>query len=370
MQGKYATLADGVKRALGKMRPEDRFRVVVFNDRAWELTSGFVSATPDAVRHWSDQVAAIQPTNGTNVYAGVELALKSLQADRTSAIVFVTDGEANVGETRQRAFVDLVRSKDVRLFTFIMGNSANRPLLEAMTRASGGFAMAVSNSDDIVGQILTATGKVTHEALHGARLEIAGVKTADLTPRELGSLYRGQQLVVFGHYFGDGPAQIKLSGKVSGEPIEYRTRFAVPAAAKDNPEIERLWAFASIEDMLEDLRDFGEKADLQQAVTDLAVEHGVVTDYTSMVVVREEQFERHGIKRQNRDRRALEAQAAQQRAQSPVQSRRADAQQPMFNSSRPSHGGGSGAGAVGPWGLMLVLPLLWVVLRSENRRAG
>jgi Ca-activated chloride channel family protein len=370
MQGKYATLADGVQRALGKMRPEDRFRMVVFNDRAWELTSGFVAATPDAVRHWSDRVAAIQPTSGTNVYAGVELALKSLQADRTSAIVFVTDGEANVGETRQRAFIDLVKSKDVRLFTFIMGNSANRPLLEAMTRASGGFAMAVSNSDDIVGQILTATGKVSHEALHGAKLEIAGVKTADLTPRDLGSLYRGQQLVVFGHYFGDGPAEIKLSGKVSGQPIEYGTRFAFPAAAKDHPEIERLWAFASIEDMLEDLRDFGEKGDLRQAVTDLAIEHGLVTDYTSMVVVREEQFERLGIKRQNRDRRALETQAAQQRTQAPVQSRRGDAQQPMFNANRPSHGGGSGAGAVGPWGLLLVLPLLWVVLRPNSRRTG
>lgn len=34
MQGKYATLADGVQRALGKLRPNDRFRIVLFNDRA------------------------------------------------------------------------------------------------------------------------------------------------------------------------------------------------------------------------------------------------------------------------------------------------------------------------------------------------
>jgi Ca-activated chloride channel family protein len=174
------TLADG-EAGPGKMRPEDRFRIVVANSSR-ELTSGFVNATPEAVRQWSDQVAAIRPEGGTNLFAGMQQGLGSLQSDRTSAVVLVTDGVANVGETEHRKFIELVRSRDVRLFTFIMGNSANRPLLEPMTRASGGFAISVSNSDDIVGQLLTATGKLTHEALHGVKLEISGIKTAELTP--------------------------------------------------------------------------------------------------------------------------------------------------------------------------------------------
>ena len=45
MKGKYATLAEGVDKALGKMRPEDRFRIVLFNTGARELTSGFVPAS-------------------------------------------------------------------------------------------------------------------------------------------------------------------------------------------------------------------------------------------------------------------------------------------------------------------------------------
>ncbi|MEJ2456281.1 MAG: VIT and VWA domain-containing protein, partial [Candidatus Thiodiazotropha sp.] len=127
MQGKYATLTDGVERALKKMRPEDRFRIVLFNERSQELTSGFVNATPEAVARYVREVSAISPSHGTNLFAGLETGLKSLDADRTSALVLVTDGVANVGETRQRQFIELIKKRDIRLFSFIMGNSANRP---------------------------------------------------------------------------------------------------------------------------------------------------------------------------------------------------------------------------------------------------
>jgi Ca-activated chloride channel family protein len=365
MQGKYATLADGVQRALQKMRPEDRFRIVLFNDGSRELTSGFINATPETVTHYSQALAAISPNNGTNLYAGLQKGIKSLEADRTSALVLVTDGVANVGETRQRRFIELIKKKDVRLFTFVLGNSANRPLLETLAKASGGFAVNISNSDDIVGQLLAATSKVTHEALHGVKIKIDGVKTADLTPGQSGSLYRGQQLVVFGHYWGEGMADVRLTGRISGEDKIYQTRFSFPAMATDNPEIERLWAYARVEEALQEINDFGEDADLQQAITDLGVEYGLVTDYTAMVVVRDEVFDAHGIKRSNKARLAIEATARQQRAQRPAVSRRVDSQQPMYSSNRASH---SGSGALDAWTLLFLLPLVWFTLR--RRQAG
>jgi len=365
MQGKYATLADGVQRALQKMRPDDRFRIVLFNNGSRELTSGFVNATPETVTHYSQALAGISPKNGTNLYAGLNKGIKSLDADRTSALVLVTDGVANVGETKQRKFIELIKKKDIRLFTFVLGNSANRPLLEALTKASGGFAVNISNSDDIVGQLLAATSKVTHEALHGVKINIGGVKTADLTPGQIGSLYRGQQLVVFGHYWGDGMADVRLTGRISGEDKIYQTQFTFPAVAIDNPEIERLWAYARIEEALQEINDFGEDADLKQAIVDLGVEYGLVTDYTAMVVVRDEVFDAHGIKRSNKERLAIEAAARQQRAKRPAVSRRVDSHQPMYSSSRASH---SGSGALDVWTLLFLLPLVCFTLR--RRQAG
>lgn len=360
MQGKYATLADGVQRALGKLRANDRFRIVLFNDRAQEMTQGYVVATPEMVKQYSAEVARIQPNNGTNLYAGLQQGLDAIEADRTSAIVLVTDGVANVGETEQRKFLQLIRQKDVRLFTFIMGSSANRPLLEALTKASNGFAVSISNSDDIVGQILTAVGKVGHEALHGAELKIGGVKTAELTPKQIGSLYRGQQLVILGHYWGNGLANVELGGRISGQPKTYRTEFAFPAQSKDNPELERLWAYASIETLKDEMADFGEKADLKRAATDLALEYGLVTDYTSMIVLRDEQFAARNIQRRNQARVAVEEAARQQRAQSAPTSRRVDTNQPLTSGSRASHSGG---GAFDGWTLLLLLPLLLAARR-------
>jgi len=362
MKGKYATLVDGVQRALQKMRPEDRFRIVLFNEHSRELTPGWVNANPETVTQYSQSLPGIQPGNGTNLYAGLDQGLRSLDADRTSAMVLVTDGVANVGETRQRRFIELIEQQDVRMFTFVLGNSANRPLLEALARASNGFAVNISNSDDIVGQLLAATSKVTHEALHGVKIEIDGIKTADLTPGRIGSLYRGQQLVIFGHYWGDGMADVRLTGRISGEEMTYQTRFAFPAVAMENPEVERLWAYASIQEAQQAIDDFGEDPDLEQAIIDLAVEHGLVTDYTAMVVVRDETFDAHGVERSNRDRLSIEEAARQQRAQRPAISRRADSQQPMYSSNRPGH---SGSGALDAWTLLFVLPLVWLTWRRR-----
>ncbi len=368
MQGKYATLADGIERALRKMRPDDRFRIILFNNHARELTNGYVNATPDLVRFYSDQVANTRPDGGTNLYAGLRSGLKAIDADRTSAIVLVTDGVANVGETKQRNFLKLLERKDIRLFTFIMGNSANQPLLKALTRASNGFAQTISNSDDIVGQILLASSKVTHQALHGVELTIKGVKTADLTPSQIGSLYRGQQLIVFGHYWGSGEAQVTLSGKISGERKSYQTHFNFPASSSANPELERLWAYASIEQMMAQMEDFGEEADLKQAVTDLGIEYSLVTDYTSMVVVREEVFDARGIERKNAKRLATEQAAQQLRASQSATSNRVDSQQPMFQGSRPSLGG-SGGGSSDIWMLVALLGL-WLGGRKRTTQTA
>ncbi len=359
MNGKYTSLAQGVQQALGKMRSEDRFRIVTFNDSARELTNGYVNATPEMVTQYSKMVAAIQPGNGTDLFAGLSKGLRGIEADRTSAIILVTDGVANVGETKQRKFIELLEKRDIRLFTFIMGNSANRPLLDAITRKSNGFASSISNSDDIIGKILEASSKVSHQALHGVELSIDGVKVTDMSLKTMGTLYRGQQLIVFGRYFGEGQAQVRLSGKISGEKKEYHTQLNFPALDMNHPEVERLWAYATIEELSQEMHDFGEDADIKQAITDIAIEYGLVTDYTSMIVVRDEVFDSLGIKRDNKKRLQTELKAQQKRASQPVTSSRADTRQPMFNSNRPSHGNGSGAMDV--WLLLLLLPA--VILR-------
>ncbi|WP_288368106.1 VIT and VWA domain-containing protein [uncultured Alcanivorax sp.] len=367
MNAKLATLGDGVRQALGKLRGNDRFRIVLFDDRAEELTSGFVDATPNNIRQYTQKIMQLQSRGGTNLFGGLSLALTPLDADRPTGIVLVTDGVANVGKTRQKDFIDLLENHDVRLFTFVMGNSANRPMLTAMTDASNGFAISVSNSDDIAGQILNATSKVTHQAMNDVEIDIDGIRTADLQPQRIGSIYHGRQIVLLGHYWGDGPAKITLRAEVAGQEKTYKTRFDFPAQGGNNPELERLWAYATVQDMQQEIEYFGEEKDLQQGITDLGIEYGLVTHYTSMVVLREDVFKEYGIDRRNAKRREIEKRAKAQRQASAPSGNRVDNSQPMYNSNRPSYSSGSG-GSGGAFGMGALLPFLILLIGGRLRR--
>jgi Ca-activated chloride channel family protein len=366
MQGKFATLANGVQQALGKLNPDDRFRIFAFNQSAREVTAGFVNATPEGVRYYTDEVGRLQADGGTNLYAGLRAGLDSMDSDRTSGIALVTDGVANVGVTEKKEFLEMMSKYDVRLFTFIMGNSANQPLLEAMTEISNGFAMETSNSDDISGQLIQATAKIRHAALHDISLSIDGLKVADLTPERIGSLYHGEQLQVLGHYWGTNEARVKLTGNVGGKEIEYKTAFLMPSRSDLNPELERIWAYATIENLQSKMDYFGADQDTEDAITDLAKEYGLVTDYTSMIVVRDEVFAAQGINRTNRDRVAVERVAQRTRSTQAPQNRRVDQQQPMYQKSRPSTGGGgSGGGAAG---LPMLAALAGLLINRRRKR--
>jgi Ca-activated chloride channel family protein len=345
---KIATLADGVTRVLNKMSSNDRFRVVTFNRQALDFTGGYVQATPGNVQTYINRIKQIQADGGTALFAGLEMAYRSLDEDRTTGIILVTDGVCNVGPTRHAEFLNLMKQYDVRLFTFVIGNSANQPLMDRLATDSGGFAMNLSDADDMVGRLIQAKAKVFNECMHDVELKFHGEKVKNLTPAKLGNLYMGQQLVVFGHYTKTGEVEVELKARISGQEHSWRCKAVLPEVDRDNPELERLWALSSIEDTMEIIREHGETEDSRQRVTDLGTEYSLVTDYTSMLVLREDVMENEQIQRKNVQRVMRERQAQQTRATAPVKNYRAD---------KPKENGGMfsgfkapnvGSGPVGP----------------------
>ncbi|CZF84039.1 VIT and vWA domain-containing protein [Grimontia marina] len=354
---------DGVRQGLGKLPSEDRFRVVMFDSNTYDLTGGFVAANPANVSKALQSVEQVEPSNGTNLYEGMSAAIRKLDDDRPTGIVLVTDGVANVGVTEKRRFFDLMEKHDVRLFTFIMGNSANTPLLVPMTKLSNGVATSVSNADDIIGHLMNITSKLTHQAYRNIQLDIDGVKIKDLTPEQISSLYRGEQLTVFGHYFKGGEADIKLTMDIAGESREYRTKVMLPDSAAAHPELERMWAFSAIRDLQEQMDYLEQKdSDKEQAIEDIALEYGLLTDYTSLLVVEEQVFQQLGIERKNQTRVLKEQSAREVKKNKPVEPSRADNNQPMFTQPAPTHSGGGSSG-----GSMNILVLLSMILLGAGR---
>ncbi len=198
MQRKLATLAKGIVKTLSELTPEDRFRIVTFNHTAKELTRNWVTATPDHITQIAQHIEALRANGSTNLYAGLDLALKQLDDDRATSVVLVTDAVTNTGVIDPHRFYQLMQQYDVRIFGFLMGNSANWPLMQTITSTSGGFMTAISNADDITGQIMLAKNKTTFEALHDVALNISGeVTTSDVTDNLFTKVYRATVRTVF-----------------------------------------------------------------------------------------------------------------------------------------------------------------------------
>ncbi|MEW8045836.1 MAG: VIT and VWA domain-containing protein, partial [Candidatus Thiodiazotropha sp.] len=112
MKGKYQSLVEGVRKGLANLSDRDRFRIVLFNNHARELTSGYIQATADNARSFLSKLENTGPSGSTNLYAGLERGIKGLDSDRSSAIILVTDGVANVGITEKKDFLKLLERYD------------------------------------------------------------------------------------------------------------------------------------------------------------------------------------------------------------------------------------------------------------------
>jgi Ca-activated chloride channel homolog len=364
MSGKLATLARGVQQTLTHLKSGDRFRIFVFSDQARELTSGFVATSPQSVAEWSQKLEQLRTEGGTNVYDALKAGLDAVEADRATSILLVTDGVTNEGIVDPREFRKLLEQYDVRVFGFLMGNNANWPLLRLIAETSGGFYTAVSNDDDIIGSILLAKDKITSEALHDARLQISGVKVSETTDELIGKIYRGQQLVIFGRYAKGGEANVTLLAKLTGQDQTYRTTFDFPDVSTEHPELERMWALDRIEQaIMKETVGLQPPEESESAIRSLGLQYQLVTDYTSMIVLADDVFEKRGIARNNKQRIDVERAAQSARSAAAPVNRAVDTQRPMFKDRSHSVRGG---GAFDPTMVLLALVAAIAVMRVRS----
>jgi len=348
MSGKIQTLAKAVSQALGELRAEDRYRIVTFESRARQLTGEWVPATSANVAKTVGRLRSLSSGGSTNLYAGLELGLDGLDDDRATSLILVTDAVTNQGVLEPKAFHQLMHRTDIRVFGFLLGNSGNWPLMRTVCEASGGFWAQVSNADDILGQIVLAKSKITHEALHDVQLEIRGVDVFEESTGAIGKVYRGEQVVAFGRYRKPGRAEVVLKARLTGNDETYRTSVVFPEIDTDNPELERLWALHRIESFEAQTRaGLLPESELTDIERQLGVDYQLVTDETSMVVLSDAAYQARGLDRRNQRRTAVEHEAQIRRQPQPVRDYRADREQPMFRGDSHSTGG-SGGGFIDP----------------------
>ncbi len=381
MRATFHTLKSGVSRAIRSLTPLDRFQLLTFDTQVYPLTPSPLRGDSAGRQHGLQTVSNLSTRGGTDLYKALQAGLQAADTKRATHLVLVTDGQTNQGHTDKEAFAKLVRETDVRIHGFLLGKRANWPLMDTITKASGGQSYRVSESDDLGGVLLLAKEKLKSQALHDVKVSFRKTPVHDLTDVPA-RLFHGEQLVVFGRYDKPGVAELTLETRISGTPKQYTVRFDLPALDKELPELERLWAMARVED-LKRARDEGRTPEAQanEAIAALGVATQIVTDQTSMVLLSDSRFQARGIERKNQARLAIESTAQARRLSKPVRRRQIQTARRVFPKPAPhvatiptSGASGTsspsrsyrGGGAFDPFSGALLLGLLALAGKKEE----
>ena len=170
-------------------------------------------------------------------------------------------------------------------------------------------------------------------------------------------------IFMFGKYKGSGEVDLTFSAKISGEDKVWKCKAYLPEKDTDNPELERLWALSSIDEIMQDVRENGETKDNRNQIVQLGTEYSLVTDYTSMLVLGEEEMENQGIQRNNASRVQRERKAHYHRAQQPVRNYSTNKRKggSMFKGVKAPRIGGSG-----PVGIISILVI--ALMKFKQRK--
>jgi Ca-activated chloride channel family protein len=288
MQGEKITQAKGaLSFCLNGLDEGDRFNVIDFDDEVRPFANGLVPADRRSIGEALDFVAETRAEGGTNINDALARGLRGIDGgERTSFIIFLTDGLPTVGETDIRAIIDNVKRanrSNTRLFVFGVGYDVNTRLLDRLAADHHGASDYVHPAEDIEVKVSHFFTKVSRPILTEVELRIEGVDVYDLYPKELPDVFHGSQILVLGRYEEDGRARLTLTGR-GGEGRRTKSYPVHFSGGGRNDFIPRLWATRKIGHLIDEIRSRGENRELVTEIVRLSKKYGIITEYTSFLV--------------------------------------------------------------------------------------
>jgi Ca-activated chloride channel family protein len=275
------TVVAAVKKAVATLLPNDTFQIIDFADTASSFAPRPLLATAEnRSRGWA-YLDHLKASGGTNQLAGIHAALTAPGDDhRLRYVVFMTDGY--IGNEREVA--DLTRKEigRARIFSFGVGSSPNRYLLDEVAIAGRGAAEYLRPNEDATALVERFYERIGKPYLTDVTIDWGGIAVSDVEPARLPDLSAFEPLVVHARYTGCPSGTVTVRGKIGGRP--YQQAFTVSLDDKD-PErspLERLWARARIAGLERTAQWEGSH---EEEITKLALAHRLVTAYTSFVAI-------------------------------------------------------------------------------------
>ena len=274
---------EAVKRALRKLGPDDTFQVVRFSVGASQLGRDPVPATPENVQRAIAYVDSLQGEGGTMMIEGIKAALDFPHDSRRLRLVsFMTDGYIGneveiLGEIHQRL-------GDARIFSFGIGSSVNRYLLDRMAKLGKGAVAYIGPNDSGTEAVDRFYDCISHLALTDVRIDWGDMEVSEVYPRQIPDLFVGRPIVLTGRFQGAAPTTIRVAGKVGQSEKEIRLPVEFNGRAPTHPGIACVWARKRIEDLASQCT-YDANPDLPCQIKQVALQYGLMSAYTAFLAV-------------------------------------------------------------------------------------
>ena len=267
--------------ALDRLRPEDRFNIIEFNSGHWPLFGTARQATTGNLKRATAFVDRLEARGGTEMLGAMDEALcpGCGQSEILRQVIFLTDGA--IGNEDQLFQLIQQRLGANRLFTVGIGGAPNSYFMRKAAETGRGTYTYVASLDGAGEAMARLFATLEAPMLTDLALEVGG--ELEITPNPLPDLYAGQPLVVLAR--GEIATPVTLSGRLGSRPWRQVVN---PESVVERPGIAALWGRSRIDD-LGDRRRYSRneksRQQLEREITDLALEHHLVSAFTSLVAV-------------------------------------------------------------------------------------
>ncbi|HTQ10611.1 MAG TPA: VIT and VWA domain-containing protein [Fimbriimonadaceae bacterium] len=270
------------------MRPGDTFNVIGFTTGVNPLWKTSRANTPENRSEAADFVQGLDAGGGTDIRNAMEFAYSTPpNPGRLRLFIFNSDGyvgdEAEILQTVRKLH------GDSRLFTFGIGNSVNRYLIDAMSEEGKGDSEIVTLDSDSDKAVARFVERTQSPILLNVSAKFEGVDVSDVLPSEIPDVFGSKPIVLYGRYGTPGEGKLTISGKMAGRPWSQTIDLLFPGDKPGGESIPTIWARRMIDKLERDYalgtRTAPNPAEGQTKITDLALEFGIMSQYTSFVAV-------------------------------------------------------------------------------------
>ena len=272
-----------IERGLRLLQPGDSFQLINFSASASQLGPAPIAATPENIQRALNNLHLLNADNGTIMLEGIKTALDfPHDPKRLRFICFLTDGyignEAEIlGEIHRRL-------GDSRIFSFGIGSSVNRYLLDRMAKTGRGVAAYLGPNDSAAQIMEDFFQRISHPALANIRIDWGEMRVSDIYPSEIPDLFPGRSVVLTGRFEGSSATTIHVTGTAGGTPRQ----FEIPAKLSEVPATHKglpnTWARMKIAD-LEDQSIYDSAPQLPYEIRQVALDYNLASPFTAFLAV-------------------------------------------------------------------------------------